>query len=83
MRKLFALILLCVMLSVCLCGCGNRDMWDTVYTYDRCMISLPNGEVVEGKVESWSDYENSDQIQVKVDGKYYLVHSTNIVLISE
>ena len=83
MRKLFALILLCFMLSVCLCGCGNRDLWDTVYSYDWCIISLPNGEVVEGKVESWSDYENSDQIQVEVDGKYYLVHSTNIVLIAK
>ena len=61
----------------------NQTLIDTTYTYDRAIISLPNGEIVEGKVTSWTDFEDSDQIQVKIDGKTYLVHSTNIVLISE
>ena len=42
-----------------------------------------NGEVVEGKVSSWTDFEDGDQIQVKIDGKTYLVHSSNVVLISD
>ena len=28
-------------------------------------------------------YSDSDQIQVKIGGKQYLVHSTNVALISE
>ena len=56
---------------------------DTTYTYDRAIISLPNGEVVDGKIQSWRDYEDGDQIQVTVDGKTYLVHSTNIALIND
>lgn len=61
----------------------NKQLWDTTYTFDRAVVSLPNGEVIDGKVTSWTDFEDGDQIQVKIDGKTYLVHSTNIVLISE
>jgi choloylglycine hydrolase len=51
-------------------------------------IGEPSGrqvvmEIVEGKVESWTDYTDSDQIQVKVNGKIYLVHSNNVVLIKD
>ena len=60
----------------------NRTLVDTTYSYDQAIISLPNGEIVEGKVISWTDFEDGDQIQVKIDGKIYLVHSSNIVLIS-
>ena len=61
----------------------NKQLWDTTYTFDRAIISMPNGEVIDGKVTSWTDFEDGDQIQVNIDGKTYLVHSENIVLISE
>ena len=79
-KKILAALLLTMTL---LSGCGNKDMWDTVYTYDRAIILLQDGTVVDGKVESWSDYEDGDQIQVKIDGNVYLVHSSNITLIQE
>ena len=41
------------------------------------------GSVISGKIESWKDYDDGDQIQVKIDGTTYLVHSVNIVLIKE
>ena len=37
------------------------------------------GTIVEGKLNSWDDYEG-DQLQVKIDGVTYLVHSSNVVL---
>ena len=64
------------------CGVYNKQIFDTTFSYERAILSLPNGEVIDGKVTSWNDYEG-DQIQVKIDGKQYLVHSSNIVLISE
>lgn len=73
---------LMIALAGLLSGC-NRQVIDVTYSYERAIICLPNGEVVEGKVQSWKDYENSDQIQVKIDGKQYLVHSEDVVLISE
>ena len=63
-------------------GC-NKQIIDTTYNYDRAIIALPNGEIIDGKITSWTDYEDGDQIQVKIDGKQYLVHSSDIVLISE
>lgn len=80
-KKLIA-ILLAIMLIVALTGC-NKQLVDLTYAYDRAIIYLPNGEVVDGKISSWRDFEDGDQIQVKIDGKTYLVHSSNIVLIAE
>ena len=82
MKKFFGPILITIAALCTMTSCGNKDMWDTVYTYDKAIISLPNGEVVESKVDSWTDYEDGDQIQVKLtNGKIYLVHSGDIVLI--
>ena len=65
-----------------LAGC-NKQLVDMTYSYEYAIISLPNGEIVEGKVTSWTDFEDGDQLQIKIDGKTYLVHSSNVVLISE
>lgn len=64
-------------------GCGNKQIFDTTYSYEKAIIYLPNGDVIEGKVQSWTDFDDGDQIQVKIDGKQYLVHSTNVALISD
>ena len=83
MKKVIALLLaVIVVLSVCLLTGCNKQMVDLTYSYEYAIIGLPNGETVEGKVSSWTDYEDGDQLQVKIDGKTYLVHSSNVVLIS-
>ena len=82
MKKVIVYLLVLVML-VALAGCGNRDMIDTVHKYDRAIIYLPDGTVVSGKVQSWKDYEDGDQLQIKIEDVTYLVHSTNAVLIAE
>lgn len=81
MKKFLALALTLVVLFL-IAGC-NKQMVDLTYSYEYAVLSLPNGEVVEGKVSSWTDFEDGDQIQVRIAGKTYLVHSSNIVLISE
>ena len=81
MKKLTAITLMLVLL-LSLTAC-NKQMVDLTYSYERAVLSLPNGEVIEGKVSSWTDFEDGDQIQVRIDGKTYLVHSSNIVLISD
>ena len=84
MKKVIA-VLLCViaLLSVMLITGCNKQVVDLTYSYERAILQLPNGEVIEGRVSSWTDFEDGDQIQVKIDGKTYLVHSSNIVLISD
>ena len=84
MKKIIALLLaVIVLLSVCLLAGCNKQLVDLTYSYEYAIIGLPNGQVVEGKVSSWTDYEDGDQLQIRIDGKTYLVHSSNIVLISD
>ena len=84
MKKIIAFLLAVIlMLSVALLAGCNKQMVDLTYSYEYAIIGLPNGEVVEGKVSSWTDFEDGDQIQVRIDGKTYLVHSSNVVLISD
>ena len=82
MKKKLALIVSAIALAMSLSGC-NKQIVDVTFSYERAIISLPNGEVVDGKVQSWTDYEDGDQIQVKIDGVTYLVHASQVVLISE
>lgn len=83
MMKKFVSLLLVVLLCFSLSACGNKQWVDTTYTYNRVIISLPNGEIVEGELQSWRDYEDGDQLQVCVDGVTYLVHSTDVALIKD
>lgn len=71
---------ICLFTSGCT-GCGNKTFFDTTYTFEYAMITLPNGEVVEGEVKEWSDYEDGDQVQIKLkNGNTYLVHSEDCAL---
>lgn len=81
MKKKLLVGLIGIVTLVGLVGC-NKQIIDTTYSFDKAIVNLPNGEIIEGKVDSWKDYEG-DQIQVKIDGKTYLVHAEDIVLINE
>lgn len=81
MKKVFAFIC-ALILALSLTACGNRQTFDFTYTFDEAIISMPDGSVVKGSVDSWKDYEDGDQIQVVINGVTYLVHSSNIVLIN-
>lgn len=72
------LVLLCMIF--CLAGC-NQSLIDTTYNFDEATIVVPDGTVVRGKVESWTDYDDSDAIQIKIDGKVYYTFLGNVVLI--
>ena len=78
MKKFIAVILILIMIFA-LTGC-NKQIIDLNYHFNYAIIQLPNGDIVEGEVQSWTDFEDGDQIQVKIDGVTYLVHSANVAL---
>ena len=86
MRKRYLVIMILVLIIAALVvfgsGC-NVQVVDTHWNFDRAIIKLPNGDVVEGRCQSWTDFEDGDQLQVKVDGKTYLTHASNVVLIDD
>lgn len=81
--KLITLSILSVLVIDTLVGCGNKTLIDTTYTFDKAIIKLQNGELIEGNVQNWRDYDDGDQIQVTINDVTYLVHSSNVTLISE
>lgn len=84
MKKKFLAIVLGIGLVLGMCSCGNQDMFDTTYTFDKAIIKLPNGEIIEGEVENWTDMSSyPTQMQIKIDGVTYLTDVSNVVLIAE
>jgi DNA-directed RNA polymerase subunit E'/Rpb7 len=79
MKHKITALLLIILIALAFTGC-NRQLIDTTFKYDYVMFSMPDGEIIEGQVESWRDFTDGDQIQVKVNDDVYLVHSSDIVL---
>ena len=78
MRKIFMAGVSAAASVLLLAGC-NKQVVDLTYEYSQAQIKMPDGTVIEGKVDSWNDYEG-DQLQVKINGTTYLVHSSNVIL---
>lgn len=78
MKKLTA-ILLAIGMTFIMTGC-NKQIIDTTYKYTYAYVELPNGECIEGKISSWKDYDDGDQIQVVINGVTYFTDTTRVVL---
>lgn len=77
MRKIFMVGASAAASVLLMTGC-NKQVIDLTYEYSQAQIKMPDGTVIEGKVDSWNDYEG-DQLQVKINGTTYLAHSSNVV----
>ncbi len=79
-KKALAIIFAGLLLT----GCGNKQIIDVQYSFNYAIIQLPNGVIVEGKVKSWTDYSDGEQLQITMnDGTTYLCSSYNCVLINK
>jgi len=78
MKKLIVGVLLIGSLLATSC---NYQVVDLTYNYNYAYIQLQNGEVIEGKVDAWRDYEDGEQLQVQINGIVYLTSSYNCTLI--
>lgn len=84
MKKKILTLVLVGMMMLSIVGCGNMDILDTNYTYNRAIIDLANGKSIEVEVKQWRDYENGEQLQIVTpDGTVYLTSSYNCTLIRE
>lgn len=88
MKKILIVIVLLIAITLVLSGCekksGNRITGGKdVQTFNYCYVVLDGQEIVRGSVTNWRDYDNSDVVQVLVNGKYFLTHYSNVVLIAD
>lgn len=89
--KIGALILMLIVAIVTLTGCddsyyktGNRITGGKdVQTFTYAYVVLDGQEIAKGAITQWRDYEDSDVVQVLVNGKYYLTHYSNVVMIAD
>ena len=87
MKKIIAIIM-ATLLAIALCGCqfkhGNRIIkGKDVQTFTYAYVRLGDKEIAEGYVTQWRDYNNSDVVQVLIDGKFYLTHYSCVVLVAD
>ena len=87
MKKIIIVAALLITLCLCMTGCmqiGNQQIGlDTTRTFRWAIIQLGNGELIEGPVDTWRDFNESDVVQVTVDGITYLTHYSNVILTTE
>ena len=82
MKKHIICFVACLMMlvgCVVLCSCGNYTVLDMTFTYSWAQIKLPDGTIIEGKVDSWTDYGDG-LLQITIDGTTYLVHAADAVM---
>lgn len=86
-RFLLILVLLAMVLAMTACGTyatGNRAVWGKdVQTFTYAYIRLGEKDIVEGYITQWRDYDDSDAVQIMIDGKYYLTHYSCVVMIAD
>ena len=89
MKKIVIIAALLVLILISCTGCYNKQPLDTTHDYDRAIVYLPNGEIVEGRVSSWTSWTSwtsfgdGGAVQIKIDGKTYLTHICNVCLIDD
>ena len=84
--KKVAIIVLTITLCLTLTACqiGNRKIgFDTTQTFRWAIIQLGNGELIEGPVDSWRDFNEGDSVQITIKGITYLTHYANVILTTE
>lgn len=92
-QKIVAIFLAAItiaLLGVLATGCehktqtGNRIIkGQDIQTFHYAYVRLGDKDIVEGYITQWRDYNNGDEIQLMIDGKYYLTHYSNVVMISD
>ena len=76
MKKIIIGLSLLFLLSGC-----NKQIIDLDYSFDK-VICYYNNEKMELKIDKWTDYEG-EQIQVKSNGKTYLLSANKCYLIDD
>ena len=79
MNKKIAIILLIVVIAVMFTAC-NKQIIDLNFKYTRAYVNI-GGTWTDVKIKTWTDYEDGEQIQIKLeDDTMLLLHASNCIL---
>lgn len=80
MNKRLGLAAIGMAMLLALGGCGNQSLLGSNETYSYAQIKTPDGEIIQGKVDSWSSANGTTVQIVMDDGTVYYVNSMNVTL---
>ena len=84
MKKVITIIITILLaMSLTACSFSGYDFVDTNYHFDRAIIEMPGGEIVEVDVAQWADAAGEQLTITDKAGNRYLVHAENCVLIED
>ena len=89
LKSIILLVMIVALVATCTaCSAtrvlGNRAVGGSdIQTFHYAYVYLGGVKIDEGKVTQWRDYDDSDVVQVLMNGKYYLTHYTNVVLVAD
>jgi hypothetical protein len=78
----FKLILLAIVLAAALGSSSCATGTNNVDVGKHAIVSLPNGEVIEGEIESLTRWTSSMN-EITIDGITYCVHPLCIAVVGE
>ena len=81
--KIKDLIILMILIVVCMLfitGC-NKQIFDTSYTFNKIVCNY-DGIKFELNIDKWNDYEG-EQLQIKSEGKTYLLSANKCYMIGD
>ena len=82
MKRIAVVILIISFCLLCFAGC-NKQILDFNYKFDYAIVNC-FGEIVEGPIKSWNDYDDSDMVQVIFEnGDVYYTHGSNVIFINK
>lgn len=76
---ILGIVFIAIML-LCMTGC-NKQVFDFKYTFDKAYCNY-NGDKFELDIDQWKDFDG-EQIQIKSDGKTYLISANQCYLVEE
>lgn len=80
-KKIIILVVILAAAVFILSACGNRQMIDTTYSFNKAYIKLGDEWKVVS-VKGWRDFDDGDEIQVQdSEGNTYLTHYNNVVMV--
>lgn len=88
-QKIVLIVVLFIAAVMVLTSCDSKQVGNRVIagkdvqTFTYAYIRLGDKAIVEGYINQWRDYGNSDTVQIMIDGKYYLTHYSCVVMIAD
>lgn len=80
MKRVLLIGIFIVLCLLCVTGCGNKQIWDTEYTFNYAYCYYDSDKPMKLEVKKWTDYDG-DQLQIITpDGNTYLVTASRCML---